>query len=66
MANPLSGLAYPPTWLGLFLPTSLALNLLLVGHMVLAALVTYAFGREALHLKAQGAALAGLAFAASP
>ena len=66
VANPLSGLAYPPTWLCFVLPTSLTLNLLLVIHMVLAALATYAFGREALDLEPQGAALAGLAFAASP
>ena len=66
VANPLSGLTYPPTWLSFFLPTSLTLNLLLVAHMVLAALATYAFGRKALDLKPPGAALAGLAFAASP
>ena len=66
MANPLSGLTYPPTWLALFLPTNLALNLLLVGHIILATVATYATGRAVLDLKPLGAVLAGLAFAASP
>ncbi|MGD8624875.1 MAG: hypothetical protein PVJ34_10080, partial [Anaerolineae bacterium] len=66
LANPLSGLTYPPTWLFFLLPTNLALNLLLAGHLLLAALATYVLGRQALGLLPPGAALAGLAFASAP
>lgn len=66
MANPLSGLTYPPAWLTLLLPLNVALNVLLAGHLTLAALATFVLARRALGLQPQGAALAGLAFAAAP
>ncbi len=66
LANPLSGLSYPPVWLSFLLPINLTLNLLLLTHLALAALATYAFGRRALSLEPSGAALAGLAFALAP
>jgi len=66
MANPLSGLTYPPVWIAFLLPINVALNLLLAGHLALAAVATYVLGRRALDLRPQGAALAGLAFAAAP
>jgi hypothetical protein len=65
-ANPQSWLYYPPAWLCYLLPIDLGLNLLLVAHLALAALATYAFGRVALQLAPPGAALAGLAFAVAP
>ena len=65
-ANPQSWLTYPPAWLFFLLPINLTINLLLLGHLALAALATYAFGRRGLGLSAEGAALAGLAFAAAP
>jgi hypothetical protein len=65
-ANPQSWLPYPPSWLFFLLPINLTFNLLLLAHLLLAALATYAFGRCALGLKPPGAALAGLAFALAP
>jgi hypothetical protein len=65
-ANPQSWLLYPPAWLFFFLPINLTFNLLLLAHLLLAALATYAFGRRALELKPPGAALAGMAFALAP
>ena len=65
-ANPQSWLTYPPAWLFFLLPINLTFNLLLLGHLALAALTTYAFGRRALGLEPPGASLAGLAFAATP
>ena len=65
-ANPQSWLFYPPAWLFFLLPINLTFNLLLVGHLLLAALATYAFARRALDLSPQGAALAGLAYALAP
>jgi hypothetical protein len=66
VANPLSGLTYPPAWLSTVLPVNVALNLLLFGHLALAAAATFAFGRQALRLEPTGAVVAGLAFAAAP
>ncbi|MFN2226719.1 MAG: hypothetical protein ACK2UY_10435, partial [Anaerolineae bacterium] len=66
MANPQSWLLYPPAWLFFVLPINLTFTLLLVAHLSLAALATYAFGRRALNLQPPGAALAGLAYAAAP
>ena len=65
-ANPQSWLFYPPAWLFFLLPIGLTFNLLLVAHLLLAALATYAFGRRAFGLEPAGAALAGLAFALAP
>lgn len=65
-ANPQSWLFYPPAWLFFLLPINLTFNLLLLGHVLLAALAAYAFGRRALVLSPPGAALAGLAFALAP
>lgn len=67
-ANPQSWLFYPPAWLFYLpgMPIGLAFNLLLVTHLALAALGTWAFGRRALGLGPAGAALAGLAFALTP
>ena len=65
-ANPQSWLFYPPAWLFFILPLNLTFNLLLLTHLVLAALATYAFGRRALDLGPPGAMLAGLAFALAP
>ena len=65
-ANPQSWLHYPPAWLFFLLPANFTFNLLLVAHLLLAALATHAFARRALELSPQGAALAGLAFALAP
>lgn len=67
-ANPQSWLFYPPAWLFYLpgMPLGLAFNLLLMAHLALAALATYAFGRRALGLEPAGAVLAGLAFALTP
>jgi hypothetical protein len=65
-ANPQSWLFYPAAWLFFLLPINLTFNLLLLAHLLLAALATYAFSRRALDLKPPGAALAGLAFALAP
>jgi hypothetical protein len=65
-ANPQSWLLYPPAWLFYLLPINLTFNLLLLAHLLLAAVATYAFARRALGLEPPGAALAGLAFAAAP
>jgi hypothetical protein len=66
LANPQSWLLYPPAWLFFLLPINLTFNLLLVSHLLLAALGTYALGRRALGLGPAGSALAGLAFALTP
>ncbi|MGD9148024.1 MAG: hypothetical protein PVI80_20835, partial [Anaerolineae bacterium] len=65
-ANPQSWLYYPPAWLFFLLPINLTFNLLLLAHLMLAAMATYAFGRHAQDLRPPGAALAGLAFAVAP
>ncbi|MCL7455457.1 MAG: hypothetical protein M8467_20675, partial [Anaerolineae bacterium] len=65
-ANPQSWLFYPPAWLFFLLPANLTFNLLLLGHLALAAAATYAFGRRAVILQPAGAALAALAFVLSP
>ncbi|MGC9334117.1 MAG: hypothetical protein ACP5JJ_08220, partial [Anaerolineae bacterium] len=65
-ANPQSWLFYPPAWLFFLLPPNLIFNLLLLGHLALAAAATYLFGRRALELQPAGAALAALAFILSP
>lgn len=66
IANPQSWLLYPPAWLFFVLPIDPTFNLLLMAHLILAALATYAFGREAVELHPPGAALAGLAYALAP
>ena len=65
-ANPQSWLFYPPAWLFFLLPIGLTFNLMVVGHLLLAALGTYALCLRALDLSPRGAALAGLAFALAP
>jgi len=65
-ANPQSWLYYPPAWLFFLLPINPTFNLLLLAHLLLAGLGTYAFARQALALEPASAALAGLAFALSP
>jgi hypothetical protein len=65
-ANPQSWLYYPPAWLFFLLPINVTFNLLLLVHLLLAALATYAFARHALDLNPRGAVLAGLAFALAP
>ena len=65
-ANPQSWLYYPPAWLFFLLPIALTFNLLLLAHLILAALAIYTFGRQALKLGPPGAALAALAFALAP
>jgi hypothetical protein len=65
-ANPQSWLLYPPAWLFFLLPIPLTFNLLLLSHLLLAALATYAFGRRTLSLEPPGAALASLAYALTP
>jgi hypothetical protein len=66
LANPQSWLLYPPAWLFFILPINLTFNVLLLAHLLLAALETYAFGRQALRLQPPGAALSGLAFVLAP
>jgi hypothetical protein len=67
-ANPQSWLWYPPAWLFFApgVPINLTFNLLLLAHLLLAALATYALGRRALDLSPVASALAGLAFALAP
>jgi hypothetical protein len=68
MANPQSWLLYPPAWLFFVpgVPIHVTFNLLIVAHLLLAALATYTLGRRALGLTPMGSALAGLAFALAP
>ena len=65
-ANPQSWLFYPPAWLFFLLPIDLTFNLLLLAHLILAALATYTFGHKALGMGPAGAVLAGLAFSLTP
>lgn len=44
-ANPLSGLWYPPGWLGIILPLPLAFNLLILAHLLWGAVGLYMLAR---------------------
>ncbi len=63
--NPLNKVWYPPQWLVIFLPPTVALNLLLWFHLTLAGVGMRAFGR-ALGLNVPIAALMGIAYALTP
>lgn len=66
VANPLSGLFYPPHWLWLILPLNLAFNLLFAGHVFLSGLNMYALARRGYGLSPGPALVAALAWALTP
>ncbi len=63
-ANPQPALFYPPTWLAWIMPVERALSWIIVGHVWLAGIGTYAWLRSEGTTKA-GALLAGITFAFS-
>ena len=65
IADPLSGLHYPPGWLALLFPLPLGINLTAALHLVFGALGMYLFLKSE-GLKPQAAAFSGLAFALLP
>ncbi len=66
LANPVSGLFYPPLWLPVLLPPALGFNLLALGHLLLAGLAAYALLRRGWRLGRMGALVGGLVYGASP
>ncbi len=64
-ANPLNKTAYPFQWLVLLLPPAAHLNLLIVGHLLLAGIGMGAWAR-ALGLVGGGAAVSAVAYTLSP
>jgi hypothetical protein len=46
LANPSAQVAYPPTWLNLFVPLGTAYTLYVVGHLLLAGVGLYVLGRH--------------------
>lgn len=65
IADPLSGIHYPPGWLALLFPLPLGINLAAVLHLVIGAFGMYHFLKSE-GLRPQAAALSGLAFALLP
>jgi hypothetical protein len=65
VADPLSGLHYPPGWLALFFPLPFGINLTAALHLVFGAFGMYLF-LKAEGLRSQAAAISGLAFALLP
>lgn len=65
LADPLSGIGYPPNWLLLFVPLEWGFNLLLWLHLTWAGFGMQRFLR-ALGVSSPAALLAGLAFAGMP
>ena len=65
VADPLSGLHYPPGWLALLFPLPFGINLTAVLHLVFGALGMYLFLKSQ-GLRPQAAALTGLGFALLP
>ena len=63
-ANPQPALFYPPTWLAWIMPVERALSWIIVGHVWLAGIGTYAWLRSEGATKS-GALLAGVTFAFS-
>lgn len=64
-ANPLNKTGYPPQWLALLLPPVVHVNVLLLGHVVLAA-AGMAWWARGVGVSRAGAALAALAYALAP
>lgn len=65
VADPLFGIWYPPNWLTVLIPVTIAINILFILHLVWAGLGTFKF------LQAEGtsraaAIVAGVAFGATP
>lgn len=65
IANPLSGLFYPPGWLSIFWPEVWVFNLLSVWHLFWAGLGMFVLLRK-LKLNVRSAVFGGLAFGALP
>lgn len=65
IADPLSGLLYPPGWLALFFPLPHAFNLSIIFHLVIGGAGAYLFCR-AEGIGHRAALFAGLAFEAMP
>lgn len=65
LANPLSGLWYPPLWLAVLLPFSVTFNILFLGHIILAGVGLFILLRE-YGLKTNAALVAALAFECLP
>ena len=64
-ANPLNKTAYPLQWLAVLLPSVLHLNVMIVGHMLLAGVGMWCWARSRA-LTVESAALAALAYALAP
>ncbi|MEK6587934.1 MAG: YfhO family protein [Chloroflexota bacterium] len=65
LADPLSGVWYPPMWLASLIAPGLAFNLLAYLHLVWAGLGAFQLARR-MGVSDQAATLAGLAFSGSP
>jgi len=65
VANPLSGLWYPPGWLAILLPLPLGFNLLVLAHLLWGGLGMMML-LQAEGLSRRGSVLGGLAFTAMP
>jgi hypothetical protein len=63
LANPQTGVFYPPNWLAAMLPAATAYSWAVVLHALVGAMGAYAFGRRALRLGATGALATALVFA---
>ncbi|MCS7287139.1 MAG: hypothetical protein RMK30_07675 [Anaerolineae bacterium] len=64
-ANPLSGLWYPPGWLGVILPLPLAFNFLILAHLLWGAVGLYMLARTQ-GIGERGALLSALAWEVLP
>jgi len=64
--HPVAPIFYPPTWICLFLPLPLALNLLVVGHLWWAGLGTFVFMKDVFKLHWHSCLIAALVFALAP
>ena len=63
LANPQTGVLYPPNWLMIGFNTPTAYKLSVIAHLLLAAAGTYWLARRTLQLEAAGAAVAAIIFA---
>lgn len=65
VADPLSGLTYPPTWIAGVFPLPITFNLLVFLHLLLSAVGCYTLARK-LNMSPTAAVICGLAFAGTP
>ena len=65
VANPLSGLLYPPGWIALLFPLPLGINLVVIAHLVWAGLGLFLYLRQ-LGLHERSALFGGIAYELMP